>query len=230
LNGRTGSGHPWKERALTFDQPSSHDAGGALLMGPRPARDGLTAMLVDTLDETSLVDRIRRGEASAVGEVYDLHQAAVHAFARRLIGDAAAAQDLVHEVFISLPSAMRGFRGDSSFRTFLLSIAVNHARHHLRAVARRRAAMDRFSTELGQQKLFDGPEHQAERRDLGRELSRALDALPLDQRVAFVLCEVEERTSVEAAEIVGAPEETVRSRLFYAKKKLREELTRRGIK
>ena len=52
-------------------------------------------------------------------------------------------------------------------------------------------------------------------------LTRALDDLPLDQRVAFVLCEVEERTSREVAEIVGVPEATVRTRLFHAKKKLR---------
>jgi len=89
--------------------------------------------------------------------------------------------------------------------------------------------MDRFSSETAHRRFDDGPEHQAQRRDLARELSRALDALPLDQRVAFVLCEIEERTSVEAGEIVGAPEETVRTRLFHAKKKLREELKRRGL-
>ena len=54
--------------------------------------------------------------------------------------------------------------------------------------------------------------------------------LPIEQRVAFVLCEVEERTSREVAEIVGAPEATVRTRLFHAKRKLREELSKRGLR
>ena len=58
----------------------------------------------------------------------------------------------------------------------------------------------------------------------------ALDALPIEQRVAFVLCEVEDRTSREAAEIIGAPEGTVRTRLFHAKRKLREELENRGFR
>jgi RNA polymerase sigma-70 factor (ECF subfamily) len=107
-------------------------------------------------------------------------------------------------------------------------MAVNHARHHLRGAARRRLAMERFSREAAS--AADGTqERQAMNRDLGRELSRALDALPLEQRVAFVLCEVEERTSREAAEIVGAPEATVRTRVFHAKRKLREELGRRGV-
>jgi RNA polymerase sigma-70 factor (ECF subfamily) len=229
LNGPAPSGYRTSEHDLTFDGPSSNDGSAAAAMAVAPAGHGLSAMLVDAQDESSLVDRLLAGDADAVGEVYDLHQAAVHAFARRLVGDAAAAQDLVHDVFIALPSAMRNFRGESSFRTFLLSIAVNRARHHLRAASRRRAAMDRFSSDVAHRQVDDSPERLAQRRDLARELSRALDALPLDQRVAFVLCEIEERTSVEAAEIVGAPEETVRTRLFYAKKKLREELKRRGL-
>jgi RNA polymerase sigma-70 factor (ECF subfamily) len=178
--------------------------------------------------ETTLLERLRRGEPAAVGEVYDRHQAAVQAFARRLVGDAAAAQDLVHEVFVSLPKAIHGYRADAPLKTFLLSIAVNHARHHLRAAARRRVAMERFAREAPGA-LDAGQERAAMNRDLGCELSRALDALPLDQRVAFVLCEVEERSSKEAAEIVGAPEATVRTRLFHAKRKLREELEKRGV-
>ena len=77
--------------------------------------------------------RLQRAEPSAVAEVYDAHHAAVRAFAKRLLGDAASAEDLVHEVFVSLPQAARKFRGDSALRTFLISIAVNHARHHVRA-------------------------------------------------------------------------------------------------
>jgi RNA polymerase sigma-70 factor (ECF subfamily) len=180
-------------------------------------------------DESRLLDRLRAGDVTAVGQAYDLHQASVQALARRLTGDAAAAQDLVHEVFVALPKAIRGFRGESSLRTFLLSMAVNLVRHHLRAAARRRMAMDRFAREP-QGSASDGQEAGALQRELGRELSRALDTLPLDQRVAFVLCEVEERTSKEAAEIVGAPEATVRTRLFHAKRKLREELEKRGMR
>jgi RNA polymerase sigma-70 factor (ECF subfamily) len=184
--------------------------------------------LSEPTEENRLFERLRVGEPAAVGEVYDVYQSVVQAFARRLVGDAAAAQDLVHEVFVALPKAIHGYRGEASLRTFLLSMTVNHARHHLRAAARRRLAMERFSREATA--VTDGgQERHAMSRDLGRELSRALDALPLEQRVAFVLCEVDERTSREAAEIVGAPEATVRTRLFHAKKKLREELERRGV-
>jgi RNA polymerase sigma-70 factor (ECF subfamily) len=176
----------------------------------------------------SLAERIGRGDAAAIAEAYDLHAEAVFAFARRLVGDDAAAEDLVHEVFITLRSVARRFGGASSLRTFLISIAVNHARHHVRAASRRRAAMARFARERHEGDGSGTPEHDAIRVDLARELTEALDALPIEQRVAFVLCEVEERSAREAAEIVGAPEATVRTRVFHAKRKLRDELARRG--
>ena len=175
-----------------------------------------------------LVLRLQRADAAAVAEVYDAHHGAVRAFAKRLLGDAATAEDLVHEVFVSLPKASRNFRGDSSLRTFLISIAVNHARHHVRAAHRRRRAISAYG-ELPIAEARD-PEHEARRKELALLLTQALDALPLDQRIAFVLCEVEERTAREAAEIVGAPEATLRTRLFYAKKKLRAALETEGVR
>jgi RNA polymerase sigma-70 factor (ECF subfamily) len=175
-----------------------------------------------------LVLRLQRAEPAAVAEVYDAHHAAVRAFAKRLLGDAATAEDLVHEVFVSLPKASRNFRGDSSLRTFLISIAVNHARHHVRAAQRRRRAIDAYG-ELPSAESRD-PEHEARRKELAELLTRALDALPIEQRVAFVLCEVEERTAGEAAAIVGAPEATLRTRLFHAKKKLRSALESEGVR
>jgi len=96
---------------------------------------------------TTLIERLRDADPVAVGEAYDEHHGAVRAFAKRLVGDPTAAEDLVHEVFVSLPGAIRRFRGDSTLRTFLISIAVNHARHHVRAASRRRAAMDRMALE-----------------------------------------------------------------------------------
>ncbi|HYQ17848.1 MAG TPA: RNA polymerase sigma factor [Polyangiaceae bacterium] len=187
-----------------------------------------TAPLQDvTADEQDLALRLAAADPAAVGAVYDQHHRAVRAFASRLVGDSAAAEDLLHEVFVALPRAIRGYRFESSLRTFLISIAVNHARHHVRAASRRRAAMGRFALEP--EGNSQDPEQVQRRKELASLLTRALDALPLEQRVAFVLCEVEERTSREVAEITGVPEGTVRTRLHHAKKKLREELSQEGL-
>ena len=178
-------------------------------------------------DEQDLVARLVSSDPSAVGEVYDQHHRAVRAFASRLVGDASAAEDLVHEVFVALPRAMRGYRFESSLRTFLISIAVNHARHHVRSATRRRAAIGRLALEPEGNSA--DPEQLQRRKELASLLTRALDKLPLEQRVTFVLCEVEERTSREVAEITSVPEGTVRTRLHHAKKKLREELSQEGV-
>lgn len=176
-----------------------------------------------------LLEGLRRGDPEAVGEAYDEHHEAIRAFALRLVGDEALAEDLVHEVFISIPQVIHGFRGESTLRTFLIGIAVNHARRHVRNSARRRALLDRASHETSLP-VERTPEHELETRTLLNVIDRALDQLPLEQRVAFVLCDVEERTSTEVAEIVGAPEATVRTRLRQARLKLREVLQAEGLR
>ena len=168
----------------------------------------------------TLTARVRAGDAEAITMVYRQHHVAVRAFARRLVGDIESAEDLVQDVFVALPGAISRFRGDASLRTFLVSIAVNRAKNHVRSAMRRRAALAR----LGREPEPSSPDLQrdAERRELAARLMRALDELPLDQRVAIVLAEIEERTSAEIALIVGAPEATVRTRVFHAKRKLRD--------
>jgi RNA polymerase sigma-70 factor (ECF subfamily) len=181
---------------------------GAMFGGARPS------------PEERLVRAVRAGDATALGEVYDAHHEAVRAFARRLLGDDAAAEDLVHDVFVALPDALGSFQGNASLRTFLISVAVNRARHEKRSTARRLGAYERLHAEPRGES--DDPEHLRARRALAQRLSRCIAQLPMEQRVAIVLCVVEERTSVEAAEIVGVPEATMRTRVFHARRKLRE--------
>jgi RNA polymerase sigma-70 factor, ECF subfamily len=177
--------------------------------------------------ENTLVARLRAGELGALGEAYDAHHAHVRAFARRLLGDETAAEDIVQETFLTLPRVVGRFRGESSLRTFLVSIAVRHSSHFIRAAMRRRAAMSRLAREPSVPR--PAPDDDAERARVANVLLRALDALPMDQRVAVVLCEVEGRTSAEAAQIVGAPEATVRTRLFHARRKLTALLASEGL-
>jgi RNA polymerase sigma-70 factor (ECF subfamily) len=174
------------------------------------------------MEEQRLIQRLARNETEALGEAYDLHHAPVRAFARRLLGSEAAAEDLVHDVFLQLPKVIGRFEGRSTLRTFLLSIAVNLSRNVRRARLRRDDALERLHLEP--RSANESPEELEDRRRLAMILARLLDELPMEQRVAVVLCVIEERTSVEAAEIAGVPETTVRTRLFHARRKLRERL------
>jgi len=137
---------------------------------------------------TSLPERLARRDETALREVYREHSAPLRRFARRLVGDVAAADDLVHEVFLRLPRAIRRLPPEAPLGPFLIGVAVNHARHHLRAAVRRRRVQARLAREpLAPREVPDG---ELELRQLAAALTKALDELPLEQRVAFVLCEI----------------------------------------
>jgi RNA polymerase sigma-70 factor (ECF subfamily) len=169
-----------------------------------------------------LVERLERADTIALTLLYKQHHEAVRAFARRLVGDPAIAEDLVHEVFLAVPAAFRRYRRDSGIRTFLISIAVNKAKHHVRAACRLRRTMEKLAGEPVSADDGGSADEALERKQLRSDLQQALDQLPIEQRVVVILCAVEERTAAEVSAIVGAPENTVRTRLFHARRKLRE--------
>jgi RNA polymerase sigma-70 factor, ECF subfamily len=168
------------------------------------------------------------GDAHALSAAYREHHQAVRAFASRLLGDEVTAEDMMQEAFVALPRAVSRFRGETGLRSLLIAVAINHARHFVRAATRRRKHLARLALEPSSG--VAAPDERLGREQLGDALFRALDELPLEQRVAFVLCVVEERSSHEAAELIGAPSPTVRARVQAAKKKLRGLLEERGFR
>lgn len=172
--------------------------------------------------EALLVAALRHGTLDGVARAFDRWHQRIRVLARRLLWDDVSAEDVVQDVFASLPQSMRRFRADARLETFVLGIAVKKVRQHQRVAIRRRRAFDRFARE--QQVLVLDPEHNAYRRQLGQRMAQALDKLSLIHRVAFVLSEIEGLTSAEAALIVGASETTMRTRLFHARRKLRDSL------
>lgn len=191
--------------------------------------ESVSGSIPDRAGAADLVERVVAGDADALGQLYDHHHATLRAFALRLIGDAAAAEDLVQDVFLALPAAFRRFEGRSSLRTFILGVAANHARHRARSFARRLRALERLHI-FGKPEVSAPPDEEGERRQLARLLERAVQRLPMEQRLVVVLCAVEERTSNEASQILGVPEGTVRTRLFHARKTLRAYLQTNGLR
>jgi len=187
------------------------------LFAPKPAAAGA--------GDDPLWARAARGEQAAFVLLYREHFASVHSFAQRLLGCSVTADDLAHDVFLALPRALGRFRGQCSLSSYILSVTVRRARQHLRA-AKRRRRLEARAAEAGEIAPSPrAPDVDTDRRELAARLTRALDALPLAQRAAFVLCEVEERSSAEAAEILGEKAGTVRARVFKAKRRLRETLS-----
>lgn len=173
----------------------------------------------EAADDASFMTRLARGETEAIRDAYRRHHVAVRAFAGRLLGDRAAAEDLVHDVFVALPRAAGSFRGDCSFAGFLIGIAANLARRHLRASKRRRAAFQRLSLEPAPPSHHP-PDRAAAEQELVVQLMRALDELPGKLRISFVLVKLEERDASEVASLLGVPASTVRARVAAARARL----------
>ena len=195
--------------------------------------DSFGDMVVPSIERPSYTEAsaavlsLREGDLTGLAKIYDEHHHAVRTFARRLIGEEAA-EDLVHDTFLTLPKVLARWNGDGTLRTFIIGVAINHARHYIRARTRRRFALARFAREP--ERISRSQEDDSEQRRLAAALMRALDTLSFDHRTTFVLCEVEERSSPEVAQILGIPEATVRTRLHHARQKLRATLEAEGVR
>ena len=187
-----------------------------------PARPAAARPISGAAEESSILESLRHRDLDGLARAFDRWHQRVRVLARRLLSDAAAAEDVVQDAFAALPHAVHRFRGEVDLETFLLAIAVKRVRHHQRAAARRQRALARL---VGDERCGPrDPEQEAYRRELGLRLAAALDQLPLPQRIAFVLCEIEELTSAQAAAVAGVPEATVRTRLYHARRRLRDVL------
>ena len=184
-------------------------------------------------DDAALVARIAHGDRVAFQELMRQHNTALFRAARAIVRDDADAEDVLQEAYLSAYRHLPEFRGDARLSTWLTRIVINQALGRLRA--RRRdnvvALLDDRppgGPEPMEQAMDDdphaSPETGAMRTELRRLLEKKIDALPLAFRTAFILREVEEMTIEEAAECLGVPAATVRTRVFRARAMLRESL------
>lgn len=174
-------------------------------------------------DPHDLTQALTRGDRAALASLYREHNQAVRGLVRRFLADEASVEDVLHDTFMAAPSAFRSYRGEGSVRAFLYTMAVHRVHNHIRSTQRRRGLLDRFAKDPGVARApIATPADENERSQLAARLRAALAKLSFEHRVVVVLCEVEELTSPEAAQILSIPEATVRTRLHHAKKRLRE--------
>lgn len=167
-------------------------------------------------DLGDLIARTRRGDQAACRELYDRHRSGIYTLALRLAGDRPEAEDLVQEIFIRAFRGLAGYRGDSSFSTWLYRIALNCCRDRLRTRRKRNMVrLDRveIASTAGQSQA-----------ELGRILEQAIAGLPEGCREAFVLHDVQGMGHREIAGILGCSEANVRSQVWKARGKLRDML------
>ena len=170
--------------------------------------------------DLDLVQRGRNGDDSALGTLVKRHHAAAYRMAIGFVKQDDVAQDVVQDGFLKAFRALDGFRADSSFRTWLLTITSNEAKGALRRLGRRReTALD----DVGP--VASDEMDPAEAAVMSEEASRArnmLERLPEKQRLSVSL-RIEEGLSFrEIGEVIGSSEGAARVNYFHGIRRLRE--------
>jgi RNA polymerase sigma-70 factor (ECF subfamily) len=172
------------------------------------------------MSDEALLAACGTGDLAALDALFERFHVALYRFLGRLpTTDELARDDLVQATFLEVRRTAKRFRGRSSVKTWILGIAANVARHQLRGEHRRRVNQARYAERLTA--IPERPDEQVERRELLARVAVALAALPHDQQVAFVLCDLEEAPGVEVARALGIPEGTLWRRLHVARKAVR---------
>jgi RNA polymerase sigma-70 factor (ECF subfamily) len=181
-----------------------------------------------TLGERFLLRRLRRGDARAFAVLVARYQDRVFNLAARMLGDAAEAEDVTQEVFVSVHQSLARFRGECRLSTWIFRVAKNHALNRLkRAAVRDAAAVDAESA--GDAREGQRPDALAIGREREAAVRRAIEMLPPDQRLLVVLRDMEGLSYEEVAEVADLPDGTVKSRLHRARMALMEILRGWGV-
>jgi RNA polymerase sigma-70 factor (ECF subfamily) len=175
--------------------------------------------------DDQLLARWGRGDREALEELFQRYRSVAYRVAHRLLGNEADALDAVQEGFIKALTHLAGFRGRSSFKTWLLRVVTNASLDLGRQRGRHEGlSMDGLPTaerEELEPATRENPARALERADLRWQLNDALARLPEAQRRTFVLHAEAELSYREVAEVLGISIGTVMSRLYYARQKLR---------
>jgi RNA polymerase sigma-70 factor (ECF subfamily) len=176
--------------------------------------------------DAELIRRVAAGDEAALRALIASHQTRVFRFAMRILGNAAVAEEVMSEVFLEVWRNAGRFEGASAPGTWILSIA-----HH-RAVSRLRKRQEESWDEDAAGALpdtGDDPETAVQKADKGAILRLCLDKLSAEHKAVIDLVYYHELSVSEVSEVLKIPENTVKTRMFYARKRLSELLKAAGI-
>jgi RNA polymerase sigma-70 factor, ECF subfamily len=173
----------------------------------------------ETSSDVILVNRIAAGDKLAMHALFARHRTSIYRWLLRFVGSEALAEDLLSEVFLDVWRQADRFEGRSSVSTWLMSIA-----RHKALSARRVRTEDELTEEIKAAiaDTSDDPEAALQEKDRGELLRQALTHLSREHREIIDLVYYHERSISDCAEIVGIPAATVKTRMFYARRKLAE--------
>ena len=195
-------------------------------MGKLKAK-GYALVRMAEADDTELLRVAREGDATAFDTLIRRHDRFLYRVARSILLDDYEAEDVVQETFIKAFKGLVGFRAEASLSTWLTRIAVNEAlaRKRRQRTTVELEALKHPATQIEPSPMIapaQDPEVAAAQHQIRHLMERAIDELPDSLRTVFVMRDVEELSTAEAARLLGLGEPTVKTRLHRARRMLRQ--------
>jgi RNA polymerase sigma-70 factor (ECF subfamily) len=179
-----------------------------------------------SLSDEMLIGQIAAGDTPAMRALFGRHQVKVYRFVLRIVRDAALAEDIVSETFFDAWQHAGRYAGRSTVSTWLLGIA----RHRALDAARRRPT-EPLDCDAARNAIDPARDPEAElgRKDAGAVVRGALAALSREHAEIIDLVYYQEKSISDVAEVLAIPENTVKTRMFYARKRLAALVAAQGI-
>lgn len=178
--------------------------------------------------EALLIADLCEGDETALAPLVEKYKRMVYRLAMQITKNHTDADDVMQETFIKVYRSIQTFRKDAAFETWLYRIAVNEALNFVKRRERQRESTLETASEAEYEaitryraQIANDPHVHAEKAELRHHVTEAVNNLSLKHRTVVILHEFEGLTHAEVASILNCSEGTVRSRLHYARKKLR---------
>lgn len=200
----------------------------ATLMESPVARPAPATQAPDDSQDRELVRRAKAGDLDAFDELVVRYQERIYSLVYHMTSNHEDAHDLAQEAFVKAWKALRNFKGDSSFYTWVYRIAVNHTLNHLKTRRNRTQHLSLNDLDFNAENDPDlvqlvsnkTPRREVNLRELGERLNEAMQKLSEEHRTVVTLHDIQGMPHDEIAGILECNPGTVRSRLFYARQQL----------
>jgi RNA polymerase sigma-70 factor (ECF subfamily) len=195
-------------------------------LSPRLTCEPVNGLAMQTTSDEALIGRIAAGDKLAMQVLFARHHVRVYRFVLRFVGDPGRAEDLISEVFLDVWRQADRFEARSQVSTWLLAIARFKALSALR-----KRPDEELDDETAQaiEDTGDNPEVAMQKKDTSTVLRQCMTKLSAEHREIIDLVYYHEKSVEEVAKIVNVPENTVKTRMFYARKRLGELLKAAGV-
>ena len=186
--------------------------------------------------DADAIQAVLKGDVDRYAELVDRYQGRAIRLAFSFLGNAEEARDISQEAFVRAYRALGRFRGGAAFSTWLFRIVINACKDRVRARVRQPMVVASVGASGPDTQDADGlfvvdvddpaagPSEQAANRELAQRISRAIEALPMKQRTAFLLHHVHGLALTEVGQVMSCRTGTVKSHVFRATARLQAEL------